>query len=277
MFTKSTLLMGATTLGMMGFVNAQSTSQPDWAALSDKVLNALTTAVRNTFSAESELGQCQFYEALIEITDDASLDSYLTTSCAADPCTDESLTNAANTIWTGCQTELGYLGITRDIVYEVFGSYSVQREISCLRKDDQYCLIYLSQNLNSSSSELHAEIESIDLSNTTFDQVGQVVQGEFQDLAKAYLCNKCSIASIDLILVQYPELASVDFGEGKDIVDYTNGFCAEEGLSVSTDGTLPDGITKTAHNSNFPHEIGLAKRILSRNIGALKSRFMKLL
>ncbi|WWD02170.1 hypothetical protein V865_000208 [Kwoniella europaea PYCC6329] len=124
MFTKSTLLMEATTLGMMGFVNAQSTSQPDWAALSDKVLNALLPV------------DASRSRALIGITDDASLDSYLTNSCAADPCTDESLTNAANTIWTGCQTELGYLGITRDIVYEVFGSYSVQREISCLKKDD---------------------------------------------------------------------------------------------------------------------------------------------
>ncbi|WVW85394.1 hypothetical protein I302_107432 [Kwoniella bestiolae CBS 10118] len=273
MFTKSNILIGVTALGLMGAVNAQ-TGQPEWAALAEKVLNALIseqcqTAITTTFSPESDLGQCQFYQALAGITDDASLDSYLNTSCGADPCTDESLTNAANTIWTGCQTEMGYLGITRDFVYEAFGSYSVQREISCLKKDDQYCLTYLSQTLNSSASDL----ESIDPANTTLEQASQIFQGSIED----YLCNECSIAYLDLILVQYPELASLDLGEGKNVVDYANGYCAEEGLTVSTDGTLPQGITKTAHNSNFPAEIGLAKRILKRNIGALKTRFLQMI
>ncbi|OCF75793.1 hypothetical protein I204_03087 [Kwoniella mangroviensis CBS 8886] len=282
MFNYPTFFIGITTLGSMGLVRAegenettstnQSQSQPDLVgALSNTVVNALISdqcrnALKDTFSPQSELGQCQFYEDLIGVTDDASLDSYLTTACGADPCSDETLSKAANAFWTGCETELGYVGITKDMLLEAFGAYTISREIACLKTNNDYCLT------NSIGNILGTQSSSQGNSSESAPQTGK-----YEEMIRWYFCDECSIASIDLVLVQYPILAQIDLDGGKTVVDYVNGYCSNKGISTSTDGTLPQGITKTAHNSTFPSTNGLVKRMFTRNIGVLKSRFMGML
>ncbi|WWC93372.1 hypothetical protein V866_000206 [Kwoniella sp. B9012] len=263
MFNKPPLFIAITILNQ---------SQPDLVgALSSTVVNALISdqcrnALKDTFSPQSELGQCQLYEALVGVTDDASLDSYLTTACGADPCSDESLSNAANAIWTGCETELGYVGITKDMLLEAFGAYTISREIACLKTSDDYCITSSIENIlgTQSSSQGNSAESAPQTSN-----YGEMIQW--------YICDKCSIASIDLVLIQYPILAQIDLDGGKTIVDYVNGYCSDKGVSVSTDGTHPHGITRTAQNSTFPSTNGLVKRMITQNIGVLRSRFMRML
>ncbi|WWC63525.1 uncharacterized protein I303_106128 [Kwoniella dejecticola CBS 10117] len=270
MFTKSNVLISATTLALLGAAQAQD----GWSAWQKYALDALIsekcqTAWVDTFSGDSALGQCQFYDALAGITDQTSLESYLNTMCGAQPCSDDTLKNAADAVWTGCSTELGYLGITQDVVNEAFGSYSLQREIACLKtnidSNDRYCLSVLSQSLESSSTDLAL----VNYQNITEDQL--------IDIAQQHICNDCVFASVDLVEQQYPELATADLGEGKTLADYLDGVCADEELKVTTDGTLPAGITKTATGSTFPNTAGMLKRMLRRNIGGLKNRFFKMI
>ncbi|WVQ68472.1 uncharacterized protein L199_006680 [Kwoniella botswanensis] len=282
MFNKPALFIAITILKLMGLVRAegenettstnQSQSQSDLVgALSSTVVNALISdqcrnALKDTFSPGSELGQCQFYEALTGVTDDASLDSYLTTACGADSCSDETLSNAGNAIWTGCETEMGYVGITKEMLLEAFGTYTISREIACLKTNDDYCLTDFIGNILGTQSSSQGN------SSNSAPRTGN-----YQDMIQWYFCDECSIASIDLVLVQYPILAQIDLDGGKTVVDYVNGYCSNKGISTSTDGTLPQGITKTAHNSTFPSTNGLVKRMITRNIGVLKSRFMGML
>ncbi|WWC90574.1 uncharacterized protein L201_005510 [Kwoniella dendrophila CBS 6074] len=264
MFTKSNFLIGAAALGMMGLSNAQA----DWSDWQAAALNALVSdkcqkAIKTTFSADSDIGKCNLYDQIDTINDTATSNSFLSRFCDLTPCSNDVLKAGSQDIWNGWSTELGYSGVTQeDIVDELFASYSLQREIVCLKTDEDYCLTEFSNKLATSN----IDFTSINYGNLTSDQI--------KEFTKEYLCDSCIIASIDLIEQQYPELTSYDLGQGKSLDEYFNDVCD---IKVSTDGTLPQGITRSAKNSTFPNTNGLAKRLLRKNIGNLKRRFISFL
>ena len=63
-----------------------------------------------------------------------ALDTFMTDLCYVDsPCSNATLMEAANTISTGCATDIASAGLTNSTIDVAFGEYALVREVLCLK------------------------------------------------------------------------------------------------------------------------------------------------
>jgi len=137
------------------------------------------------------------------------VDTWLQGLCAASPCSNDTLTQAAQNITTGCQSDLSSIGISseeaQNIVSTVLPYYPTVRKVVCLEdnKDSNHSLC-VTELLN----DLQSDIGTLSINNI-ISTVQEIVNGTSNaSVPKNLTCNDCTQAAWAIIKQDIPSAAS---------------------------------------------------------------------
>lgn len=243
--------------------------------------------------ANSELSSCLPLASVVPaLTSNGSiiplLDNFMSDLCYNQPCSDETLSAAAQAIAEGCSADLESEGLDDSVVTAAFDAYPLVREILCTKTDDPYTeesyggflgappVAIDSGEYNSTDgyfcvTSVLTQLSAYFGSDLSIPYLTGLVTGANQtavDLLTSIepniICNDCIFAAAALIEQAYPEAGSVPFDvifgllnmtsplpEGTTINEFANDTCAYEDRSVPTDGTLPESVTVSIVDSTF--------------------------
>lgn len=218
------------------------------------------------------------------------LDNFMTELCYNQPCSNDTLTQAAQQISQGCASDLQASNITADTITMIFDIYPTLREVLCLKTTDYYTAesyggflgappipISDAYNLTDGAfcvSSVLTQLSAYFGSNLTISYIEAAATGQNQtavDLLTSIqpniLCNGCIFGAVDVLVAAYPGLANVTaaqvFGyinmtlpssvpEDTTLPDVMDSTCAYVPLSVNST-VLPPGVSISIVNSTFPN------------------------
>jgi len=138
------------------------------------------------------------------------VDSWLQGVCAASPCSNDTLTQAAQNITTGCQSDLSSIGVSSGDASAIQNGiqqiYPTVRKVACLSDSKAsghpLCVTELLNDLQSSIGTLSV--------NNIVSIVQGVINGTSSGISipKNVTCNDCTEAAWAIIKGDFPDLAS---------------------------------------------------------------------
>jgi len=180
--------------------------------LSQQCQDTLTSAIANP-----DISQClNIFNAINIFSTTANtsviqpVDSWLQGVCAAPACSNDTLSQAAQNITTGCQSDLSSIGISSDdaqsIVSSVLPLYPTIRKVACLADNN-------SSNHTLCVTELLTDLQNADgtLSINNIVSAAQgIINGNSSGVSvpKNVTCNDCTEAAWAIIKQDVPQAAS---------------------------------------------------------------------
>ena len=230
-----------------------------------------------SLATNSSLAQCLDFTALLPVfTSNSSviapLDTWLADTCSMSPCSNTTLASTAQTLITGCQSDLSNAGLTNSTIEDIFGLYPLAREIACLKTSDPFNATnatipiasggYNATNGTFCATSLLTELSSYLGANLTIPYVLTVALGAnstalqtLEMIPPTALCSECIFAALDLVEQEYPSIGNYSVASNYTLNQYLEGTCAADGYNITTNGTLPANITEVADNSTYPYTI----------------------
>jgi len=216
------------------------------------------------------------------------LDDFMSDLCYSQPCSDATLSAAAQAVTAGCSSDLQQDGFSDSVVSNAFQAYPVVREILCTKTSDYYTeesyggflgappipidgMTYNSTDGYFCVTSVLTQLSAYFGTELTVPFISSIVSGDNStalNLVKTInpnvICNDCIFATFDILGQAVPALADVTvdsiFGAlnmtspapaGTTLVDLAEGTCAYQNRTVTTDGTLPESVTVSIVNSTF--------------------------
>ncbi|WRT68615.1 uncharacterized protein IL334_005593 [Kwoniella shivajii] len=206
----------------------------------------------------------------------APVGNYLDEFCSSQPCSNETLTNATQTLLSGCASDLTKFGVTNQTIEFVVAQYPLARDVLCLKTTDPFVgngtsSSNMTSMMNSTSSSnstngtfcatsLLTEFQSYLGEDLTISNIATIALGGNQtalDTIKSIpptaLCDECVFGALSLVEEQYPQLGNITLGN-YTLNTFLTGTCnATNGteFTLSTNGTLPTNVTESAVNSTL--------------------------
>lgn len=211
------------------------------------------------------------------------------------PCSNDTLQQAAQTVLAGCASDLAAGRLPNSTVTTAFSIYPLLREVLCLKTIDPYTsesyggflgeppIPINEQTYNSTDgyfcvTSFLTQLTAYFGTNATVPYIASIVSGQnstalnlLTSINPNILCNECLFGALEVVEAAYPAIGNIEL---QTIANYApvvglpviqapnttiNGLfnltCAYEGLSVSTNGTLPESISVSIVNSTFPYPI----------------------
>ncbi|ORX38299.1 hypothetical protein BD324DRAFT_620334 [Kockovaella imperatae] len=199
-----------------------------------------------------------------------TVDSYLSTICSSDPCTNTTLTSVADSIIQGCASDLTKFGVDNQTVRDMIDLYPLAREVVCLKTEDPESLNNATIPLDSTAynttngtfcvTELLTDLSGYIGANLTTKYIETVVLGGngsalqiLEHVPIEAICTDCIFAAIDVVYTEYPAIGNYSVGKNMTIDGWLNMTCPA--YNTTTNGTLPASIDEVAANSTFPETI----------------------
>ncbi|OCF57660.1 hypothetical protein L486_05122 [Kwoniella mangroviensis CBS 10435] len=243
--------------------------------------------------SSSPLNQCLDGKLLASIvTGNSSIiepvGNYLDEFCSSQPCSNETLTNATQTLLSGCATDLTNFGLTNQTVEWAVAQYPLLRDVMCLKTSNPFNgngtssanTTSLTNSTSSSNStngtfcatSLLTELESYlgePLTPTNIATIGlggnSTAVDALRSIPPTALCDECIFGALSLIEEQYPQLGQIRIGGDStgnitinSFLERTCNATASGNFTVPTNGTLPTNITESAVNSTLTPVNGTA-------------------
>ncbi|CAD6568441.1 MAG: hypothetical protein TREMPRED_004540 [Tremellales sp. Tagirdzhanova-0007] len=200
------------------------------------------------------------------------LDTYLGEICSSAPCSNETLTNATQTIMSGCASDFSKFGLSNSTVMDVFGLYPMAREVACLKTTLPFngtnATIPISNSTYNSTNgtfcvtSVLTEVSAYLGVNLTNSFVDTVILGgnatalqSLEMIPPSALCSDCVFAALDLVGQEYPQVGMINLSSNYTVGMYLNGTCNATGFNYTTNGTLPLTIQEVAFNSSYPYNV----------------------
>lgn len=240
----------------------------------------------------SSFGQCFPAPALLPLLSSNGsiipvLDNFMTELCYMQPCSNATLTQAAQTIEAGCASDLATSKVSNQTIATIFGLYPLIREVLCLKTSNPYTAqsyggflgappIPISSAYNQTNgtfcvSSVLTQLSAYFGTNLTIPFIASAVTGAnstAQQLALGiqpnFACNECLFGGIDVVEAAYPALGQVPIAailqyanvsypdQTATVNSLLNSTCAYKPLAVNTT-QLPAGIVVSIVNSTFPN------------------------
>ncbi|RDB25207.1 hypothetical protein Hypma_007785 [Hypsizygus marmoreus] len=228
-------ILAVTLIACASFVSAQ---------LDVGSISAGCAAALNSVVANPEASACLSPNSFVPILSAqnasiiAPIDSWLTTICAAGPCSNATLSAIITNVTTGCPSELDVAGATSteiaaSIISTVQQYYPVVRKIVCLKDGSANCI-----------TKTLTSIESFVGGSLSVSKVLQLVISSgpnAQSIPSNITCTNCVKAAYNVLAQDIPSLVS-------DVAPSAQSQC---GASF-TDGKTPDDITQSAADLAAP-------------------------
>jgi len=218
--------------------------------LSQQCQDTLSNALANP-----NLSQClNIFNAIniFETTANSSIiqpvDTWLEGVCAAQPCSNDTLSQAAQNITTGCQTDLSNVGISSDeaqsFVSSVLPLYPTIRKVACLADNSNHSLC-----VTEVLTDLQNAIGTLSINNIVSTVEG-IINGTSSGISvpKSVTCNDCTEAAWAIIKQDVPQAASdtqltgaiasqcgsdfVNASQPTDIVESSGSASASSGAAI---------------------------------------------
>lgn len=177
--------------------------------LSQQCSNTLTAAIANP-----NLSQCLNIVAALNIfttTANTSVvpavNNWLTGVCSAVPCDNSTLTQAAQNITTGCQSDLSNFGISsqeaQNIANSVVQFYPTVRKVACLETSSNHSLC-----VTNVLDDLQAVVGPLSTNNIVSISQGVLNGSSTVSIPKSVTCNDCTEAAWAIIKQDDPSITS---------------------------------------------------------------------
>lgn len=199
--------------------------------LSQQCQDTLTNALANP-----DLSKClNIFNAIniFETTANSSIiqpvDSWLQGVCAASPCSNDTLTQAAQNITTGCQSDLSSIGVSsgdvQSIVSTVQQVYPTVRKVACLsdNKSSNHSLC-----VTELLTDLQGAIGTLSVNNIVSDVKSAFTGQSNLSIPKNVTCNDCTEAAWAIIKQDFPSVAS-----DTQVTDPLSSQCGSDFVSAS--------------------------------------------
>lgn len=178
------------------------------------------------------------------------LDMYLVDVCNSAPCTNATLTSVANSIITGCTSDLANAKLSNATVLGIFGLYPLAREVACSKTSMPFngtnATIPISPTtynetggtfcVTSLLTELSAYI-GVNLTNSYVDTLilggNSTALRMIEMIPRTALCSDCVFGAVDLIYQEYPQVGSLQLSSNMTVNAYLNGLCNSTGYSLT--------------------------------------------
>ncbi|KAF9012439.1 hypothetical protein BDQ17DRAFT_1232492 [Cyathus striatus] len=158
------------------------------------------------------------------------VDNWLTSMCAAQACSNDTLAAVLTNVTAGCQTELAGTGLTTDTVSSIIPIvqtfYPAVREIVCLKDGNTNCVTQTLTNLQSVTGTL------------TLSEISALISNPPTNLPSNVTCTNCVKAAYNIVNQTAPSLVS----------DVTSSLQSQCGTSF-LDGATPSSIVQSASAS----------------------------
>jgi len=156
--------------------------------------------------------------------------TWLSSFCAADPCTDDQITSTVGTAADGCTAEIAELGVTKDfLIQEATQYFSTAKSAACLRDSSNHndlCAITTLQKFE--------DAMGLPLTPTNVIARYHDVLETNDTLARELACTPCGAAAFSLL---QPALS-----QSQDITNYVNSFvdfmCGPDFASTEATGSI---------------------------------------
>ncbi|KAJ7072215.1 hypothetical protein C8F01DRAFT_1243288 [Mycena amicta] len=214
-------------------------------ALSPSCQNALTSVATNT-DANACLGVSALTSAFLQVNSSfiPQVENLVNTLCAAQPCSNTTLSAVVANITNGCSTELSAAGSSDSTTATVTGLvqqyYSVARQIVCLKDNDASgtnCLVQTLNNIQSTYGQL-----SISSFQSTLSNIEATTS-----LPTNITCTTCLKQALNLIDENFPSTGATLKSD------------VEQCGSNFTDGASPTNIVETAASTSAGSNSAKAK------------------
>ncbi|WVW85393.1 hypothetical protein I302_107431 [Kwoniella bestiolae CBS 10118] len=237
--------------------------------------------------SSSPLSQCLDGQLLASIVGGnssiiAPVGNYLDSFCSSQPCSNETLTNATQTLLSGCATDFTKFGLTNQTVEWAVAQYPLARDVLCLKTSDPFTgngtssantttLTNSTSSSNSSSNgtfcatSLLTEFESYLGEPLTPTNIVTIALGgnntavdAIKSIPPTALCDECIFGGLSLIEEQYPQLGQIRIGGDitgnitvNSFLERTCNATGSGNFTISSNGTLPTNVTESAVNSTL--------------------------
>jgi len=190
------------------------------------------------------------------------VDTWLEGVCAASPCSNDTLTQAAQNITTGCQSDLSSIGVNSDETSAIQNSiqqiYPTVRKVACLSDSkasgQPLCV-----------TELLNELQS-DIGTLSINNIVSIVQGVINgtssgiSIPKNITCNDCTEAAWAIIKGDFPDVAS-----NSDITGPISSQCGSDFVTASQ----PSDIVESSGTATSSPGAALGGQISFSNFAGL--------
>ncbi|OCF39430.1 hypothetical protein I317_06754 [Kwoniella heveanensis CBS 569] len=243
----------ATSFLRRGIDPAQAASTVDliWPFLSTGCQKVIT----ETISPDCPVYQCLHVGDYLN--DLNTIIDLLGLTCSAQPCSSDILDGTIQRVAQGCSAELGLFGYSADNFTEIPLAYETTRNAACLRTSNpyqpgdttppstSYCAISLFQQYNETiTSDALTQFASAAESAASGGEAA--VQERIKTSLQDVVCIDCVFGILDVVELAYPGLQTIALSQNSTVNGWLEGTCSSEGLTILTDGTLPEGISQTA-------------------------------
>jgi len=169
------------------------------------------------------------------------LDNFMSQLCYSQPCSDAALMSAAQTISTGCASDIKMGGLPNNTVEAAFSIYPTLREVLCTKTKNPYTAqsyggflgpapipvtAYNSTNGTFCVSSFLTQYSAYLGANLTLPYIvaastgaNQTAQNLILETRPNILCNECIFAGVDIIEAKYPVLGNITLGMASSYIN----------------------------------------------------------